>query len=86
MAVQPQEVEPSSGPLIVGLVAIGAMFNRHHETISRWVRTEDLPAAQMPNGTYITSPTLVDEWLPYIDNDIALRVLELTLEKSSALH
>ncbi len=63
MSVQPQEVEPSSGQLIVGLVAIGEMFDRHRETISRWVRTEGFPAAKMPNGEYITSPTLVDEWL-----------------------
>ena len=63
MSAQPQEVEPSPEPLVVGLVAIGAMFHRHRETISRWTREEEFPAAQMPNGTYITSPTLVDEWL-----------------------
>ena len=61
MSAQPQEVEPSSGSLIVGLVAIGELFDRHRETISRWVRTEGFPAAKMPNGEYVTSPTLVDE-------------------------
>ena len=63
MSVHPQEVEPSAEPLIVGLTAIGAIFHRHRETISRWTREEEFPAAQMPNGTYITSLTLVDEWL-----------------------
>ena len=63
MGVQPQEVEPSPEPLIIGLVAISKMFSRHRETISRWVRTEGFPAAKMPNGEYVTSPTLVDEWL-----------------------
>ena len=63
MGAQLQEVEPSSKPLIVGLVAIGEIFGRHRETIARWVRVEDFPAAKLPNGTYCTSPSLIDEWL-----------------------
>ncbi len=63
MGVQPQEVEPSSEPVIVGLVAIGEIFARHRETISRWVRTEGFPAAQLPDDTYVTTPTLINEWL-----------------------
>ena len=63
MSAQPQEIEPSPEPLIIGLVQMGKMFSKHRETIARWVRTENFPAARLPNGTYCTSPLLIDEWL-----------------------
>ena len=63
MGVHPQEVEASSELVIVGLEAIGQVFNRHCETISRWVSTEGFPAAQLPDDTYVTTPTLINEWL-----------------------
>ena len=63
MSVQPQEVEPSSELVIIGLVKIGEVFDRHRETISRWVRTENFPACQLPDNSYVTTPTLINEWL-----------------------
>ena len=63
MGVEPLEIETSTVPLIFGLEAMGTEFHRCRQTIARWIRVEDFPAARMPNGDYITSHTLIDNWL-----------------------
>ncbi len=50
------------GP-IVGLDAIGRLFGRSRQTVSRWIKNEDFPAACLPDGTWITSHSLIDDWL-----------------------
>ena len=51
------------GGVIVGLVAIGKLFGRTRWTIRRWIATEDFPAAQLPDGTWTTTLSLIDRWL-----------------------
>ena len=63
MSAEPLEIETSTEPLIFGLEAMGAMFHRSRQTMARWIRTENFPAGQLPNGTYCTSPALINEWL-----------------------
>ncbi len=38
------------GPVLVGLTAIGALFQRSRWTARRWIADEDFPAARLPNG------------------------------------
>ncbi len=52
-----------SGPILVGLDAIGAAFQRSRWTIRRWIDEEDFPAAWLPNGQWCTTTTLIDQWL-----------------------
>jgi predicted DNA-binding transcriptional regulator AlpA len=50
------------GP-VVGLEAIGRLFGRSRQTISRWIKDENFPAAYLPDGTWVTSHSLIDDWL-----------------------
>ncbi len=50
-------------PIIVGLDAIGAAFGRTRWTIRRWIEHEDFPASRLPDGTWTTSQSLIDQWL-----------------------
>ena len=51
------------GPILVGLDAIGAAFQRSRWTIKRWILEHAFPAAQLPDGTWVTSYALIDNWL-----------------------
>ncbi len=50
------------GP-VVGLENIGKLFDRSRYTVARWIADYDFPAAQLPNGQWATSHSLIDEWL-----------------------
>ena len=63
MGAEPQEIETSTEPFIFGLEAMGTELHRCRQTIARWVRVEDFPAAKLPNGDYVTSHRLIDMWL-----------------------
>jgi hypothetical protein len=52
-----------TGPVLVGLNAMGAAFRRSRWTIRRWIDTEDFPAARLPNGEWTTTLPLIDEWV-----------------------
>ena len=52
-----------SDHILVGLDAIGAAFQRSRWTIRRWVDTEEFPASQLPDGSWTTTYTLIDQWL-----------------------
>ncbi len=39
-----------TGPVVVGLDAIGAAFGRTRWTARRWIATEGFLAARLPNG------------------------------------
>ena len=52
-----------NGSILVGLDAIGRLFGRSRDTIRRWVYYEDFPACQLPDGSWTTSFSLIDEWL-----------------------
>ncbi len=54
---------PTLGGPVLGLVAIGKLFDRSRFTIARWIADYDFPAAQLPNGQWATTHTLIDEWL-----------------------
>ncbi len=51
-----------SGP-VVGLDAIGQLFGRTRWTIRRWISEHGFPAAQLPDGTWVTTNSLIDRWL-----------------------
>ena len=53
----------TSNGIITGLAPIAAMFGVSTKTIRRWVETEAVPAAKLPDGHVTTSVTLVDLWL-----------------------
>ncbi len=48
---------------LVGLDAIGAYFGRSRTTARRWIVDQDLPASRLPDDTWCTTPTLLDQWL-----------------------
>ena len=50
-------------PVIVGLEAIGALFGRTRWTIRRWIEREGFPASRLPDGAWVTTPTLIDRWV-----------------------
>jgi hypothetical protein len=52
-----------TGPVLVGLNAMGTAFRRSRWTIRRWIDTEDFPAAQLPNGEWTTTLSLIDGWV-----------------------
>lgn len=49
--------------ILLGLAEIGAEFNREARTIKRWVETEGFPAAQLPNGEWISTRGLIETWI-----------------------
>jgi len=51
------------GPVLVGLTAIGALFQRSRWTARRWIADEDFPAARLPNGEWTTTLSLIDGWI-----------------------
>ncbi len=51
------------GPVVVGLDNIGKLFGRNRRTIRRWIEHEDFPASCLPDGTWTTSYSLIDNWL-----------------------
>ncbi len=51
------------GPILVGLDAMGAAFQRSRWTIRRWIEEHAFPAAQLPDGTWVTTNSLIDRWL-----------------------
>ncbi len=50
-------------PVIVGLDAIGAVFGRTRWTIRRWIDQESFPASRLPDGTWTTTQSLVEQWI-----------------------
>jgi len=49
--------------VIVGLDAIGTVFGRTRWTIRRWIDQESFPASQLPDGTWTTTQSLIEQWL-----------------------
>ena len=47
----------------MGLDAIGRLFSRSRWAIARWIRKEGFPAARLPDGTWFTTPRLIDAWI-----------------------
>ncbi len=52
-----------TGSVVVGLEAIGALFERSRHTIRRWIEHEGFPACQLPNNQWVTTQRLIDNWL-----------------------
>ena len=48
---------------VVGLEAIGAIFGRTRWTIRRWIEREGFPASQLPDGTWTTTQSQIEQWL-----------------------
>ena len=57
------DTQPAVSHVFVGLDAIGEQFRRNRRTIRRWIDTEGFPAACLPDGTWVTSKSLIDSWL-----------------------
>ena len=53
----------SANPILVGLDDLGAAFQRSRWTIRRWISEHGFPAAQLPDGTWVTTHSLVERWL-----------------------
>jgi excisionase family DNA binding protein len=49
--------------ILHGLDEIARYLRIHRRTAWRWIHDYALPAMQSPNGTWITSPTLIDAWI-----------------------
>ncbi len=49
--------------IVIGLDAIGGLFGRSRWAVARWIRSEGFPAARLPDGTWFTTPTLIDAWV-----------------------
>ena len=54
--------QPTS-PVVVGLTNIGRLFGRSRWTIKRWVDGEGFPAAMLPDRSYVTTLSLINEWI-----------------------
>ncbi len=52
-----------ANPILIGLDDIGAAFQRSRWTIRRWISEHGFPAAQLPDGTWVTTNSLIDRWL-----------------------
>jgi hypothetical protein len=52
-----------TGPVFVGLDNIGRAFQRSRWTIRRWIANEGFPAARLPNDEWVTTQTLIDQWV-----------------------
>ncbi len=52
-----------NGHILIGLDAIGAAFNRSRWTIRRWIEVEAFPPSQLPDGSWTSSLSLIDDWL-----------------------
>jgi hypothetical protein len=57
------QTSASAPPIIIGLDAMGELFGRTRQTIARWVRTQNFPAARLPTGEWMTTPSLIDAWI-----------------------
>ena len=40
-----------------------ALFGRTRWTIRRWIEREGFPASRLPDGAWVTTPTLIDRWV-----------------------
>jgi len=49
--------------VIVGLESIGEVFGRTRWTIRRWIDQESFPASRLPDGTWTTTQSLVEQWI-----------------------
>ena len=51
------------GKAIVGLEQIAALFGKSRWSVARWIRNAGFPAARLPDGTWFTTPSLIDAWV-----------------------
>ena len=51
------------GYIIETLPEIAKMVGRSDQTVRKWIRIHGFPAAKMPNGNWMTTPTLIDKWI-----------------------
>lgn len=49
--------------LIFGIDTMAWLMHRSKDTIRRWIRYRDFPALRYPNGEWVTSTGLIDQWL-----------------------
>lgn len=50
-------------PIIFGLENIAALFGRAPDTIRRWRTAEGLPLARGPDGVWMTTIGLIEDWI-----------------------
>ena len=56
-------MQQHSTEIVVGLDAIGNLFGRSRWAVARWIRNAGFPAARLPDGTWFTTPSLIDAWV-----------------------
>lgn len=49
--------------VIYGIKAIAAYMDRHPNTIRNWMQRHAFPASKMPNGWFITTKSLINQWI-----------------------
>ena len=49
--------------VITTLADIGIEFGKTRQTIARWIKLEDFPASQLPDGTWTTTMGLIETWI-----------------------
>lgn len=45
------------------LKTIAALFGVHYMTIRNWIKKHGFPASRLPDGTYMTTDSLIDSWI-----------------------
>lgn len=54
----------NSNPLILeGVPAIARFLGKSYNTAMRYIKKDGLPAAKLPNGTWITHKALILQWI-----------------------
>ena len=49
--------------VVIGLDNIAGLFGRSRCALKRWVASDEFPAAQLPDGTYVSTVRLIDRWI-----------------------
>lgn len=78
----PKPKRNRSPHLIEGLHAIAKRLNRSKSTIERWIADGVIPAAKLPDGTWVITPSLIDR---FIVADSEARLEKHRREQSSGI-
>ena len=49
--------------VIHGIASIASIVGKHRNTVSNWIKRHGFPAARGPDGVYMTTHTLIDQWI-----------------------
>jgi hypothetical protein len=62
--IRGRQPKKNKNPLILeGIPAIAAFLGKSYNTAKRYIVQDGLPAAKLPNGTWITHKALILQWI-----------------------